>query len=233
MLLTISLLWVYFFILVCYNNKFGINILYEQPFCARIVILHLLVCRFHHSFTFWELSISRRSSVHLLSDYSGHFNLSCPPSISFQKTFLVGAGFFFSVFLMAFATESGKNSGFLVKNFWISLGGFLLSALIMTIFESPKIPKETGDRIFFSIHLVCVVSCNWFCISSLKYISATNVALINAFQVPLQLIAQLTFLDGYVEEGTGTIQVAGALIVFLAVFTRPLLHIYFTSSHQA
>ncbi len=151
----------------------------------------------------------------------------------FQITFLVGAGFFFSVFLMAFATESGKNSGFLVKNFWISLGGFLLSVLIMTIFESPEIPKETDDRIFFSIHLVCVVSCNWFCISSLKYISATNVALINAFQVPLQLIAQLTFLDGYVEEGTGTIQVAGALIVFLAVFTRPLLHIYFTSSHQA
>ncbi len=130
---------------------------------------------------------------------------------------------------MAFAHDSGRNIGFLVKNFWISLGGLLVSATIMALFETPVIPDNTNDRIYFSIHLICVVSCNWLCIAALKYINATNVALVNAFQVPLQLIAQVTFLAGYVKEGTGFMQVAGALIVFLVVFARPLFHIYCTA----
>ncbi len=142
--------------------------------------------------------------------------------------FLVGAGFLFAVYLMAFATDSGKNIGFIVKNFWISLGGFLVSATTMLIFETPVMPTNTNDMIFCIVHLICVVPCNWLCIGALTYISATNVALINAFQVPLQLIAQMTFLAGHVKEGTGFLQVAGAFTVFLVVFTRPLLHIYFS-----
>ncbi len=42
MLLTISLWCVYFFILVCYNDKFGINILYEPSFVAiRLTVAEL------------------------------------------------------------------------------------------------------------------------------------------------------------------------------------------------
>ncbi len=130
---------------------------------------------------------------------------------------------------MAFATDSGKNIGFLIKSFWISLSGFIVSAAIMAIFETPVMPNNTNDRIFVITHLICVVSTNWFCIAAVKYISATNFALINAFMVPLQLIAQMTFLVGHVKDGTGIIQICGALIVFVAVFTRPLLHIYFTT----
>ena len=142
--------------------------------------------------------------------------------------FLVGAGFLYAVYLMAFATDSGKSIGFLVKNFWISLGGFMVSGAAMLIFETPVMPSDTEDMIFCIVHLICVVICNWLCIGALTYISAANVALFNAFQVPIQLIAQMTFLAGYVKEGTGLLQVAGAFTVFLVVFSRPLLHIYFS-----
>ncbi len=140
--------------------------------------------------------------------------------------FVGTAGFLFAAYLMAFATDSGKKIGFLVKNFWISLGGFLVSLGIMLIFETPVMPNNKNDMILCIVHLISVISCTWTCIAALTYISATNVALINAFQVPLQLIAQMTFLAGYVKEDTGLLQIAGAFIVFLAVFTRPLLHMY-------
>ncbi len=105
-----------------------------------------------------------------------------------------------------------------------------MSLTIMAFVETPTIPNNKNDLIFCATHIICIACCNWFCFASMKYINATNCALIGSFEVPLGLLAQMTFLAGHVVGDTGPMQIAGALVVFLAVFTRPIIQLKYGST---
>ncbi len=106
-------------------------------------------------------------------------------------------------------------------------GGLIISSITMAIFETPAIPNDMQDNIFCSIHVISIACCNWFWFAAMKYINAVNCALICSFDVPLNLVAQVTILAGIGVEGTEPMQVAGCLIVFIAVFSRPLLQLVY------
>ncbi len=143
----------------------------------------------------------------------------------FQIVFLTAAGFFWASFLVVFANTSLKNLGFLAKNFWVLSGGLIISFITMTIIETPRIPNNMRDNIFCGAHVISIACSNWFWFAAMKNINAVNCALICSFEVPLTLLAQVTFLTRIGVEGTELMQVVGCLIVFIAIFTRPLLQL--------
>ena len=115
---------------------------------------------------------------------------------------------------------------FLVKNFWLLSLGMVLSAVISAILETPTIPNSTHDNILCLVHLVSVVSVNLLWTASTRYISAVNIAILCSLEVPFTIVAQVTFLTEFGREAQGPLQIIGAIIVFVAVFAKPVLEIF-------
>ncbi len=139
---------------------------------------------------------------------------------------LIVASMFYSASLMIFGHTSLTELGFLVKNFWLMFGGFILSAVIMLFMEKPIIPDKTFDIIMTFNHVISIAACTLLTVAALKYITAVNISVTCSLEVPLTLLAQVTFLQEYGKEVAGPLQYTGALIVFVTVLMRPFLQVY-------
>ncbi len=146
--------------------------------------------------------------------------------ISFQVVFLLLGSMFFSTSLMVFGHTSLTELAFLVKNFWLMLGGFILSVVIMLFVETPMIPNNTFDILMTLNHVTSIAACTLLTVAASKYITAVNLSVTCSIEVPLTLLAQITFLGKYGKEIAGPLQYAGALIVFVTVLTKPFVHMY-------
>ncbi len=133
---------------------------------------------------------------------------------------------FHSTSMMLFAHTSLRDIDFLTKNFWLMLGGIAISVVMMGALETPTIPESTQDILLCINHVLSIALSTLMVVASVGYISAVHFSLCASLEVPLTLVAQVTFLTEYGKEVGGPLQIAGALIVFLAVFLRPLLQIY-------
>ena len=136
------------------------------------------------------------------------------------------ASLFYSTALMIYGNTSLNQLGFLVKNFWLMLGGFSSSAVIMLFVETPMIPNNLFDIMMTLNHVTSIAMCTLLIVASSKYITAINIAVACSLDVPLTLVAQITFLRQYGKDIAGPLQYAGAGMVFVAVLTKPLLKVY-------
>ena len=139
---------------------------------------------------------------------------------------LLGAALCYSTSLMIFGNTSLKELGFLVKNFWLMFGGFVVSPVIMLFVETPMVPDNLYDVMMSLNHVTSNAVSTLLTIASSKYITAINIAVACSFEVPLELLAQITFLRQYGKDIAGPLQYAGAVIVFVAVLAKPLLKVY-------
>ena len=144
----------------------------------------------------------------------------------FQILFLIAACLFYSTFLMIFAHTSLKELDSLVKNFWLMLGGFSVSVVAMLIMESPAFPDNTKDLMFCLCHIASFAACTLLIVGASKYITAVNCVIVCSLEVPLMLLIQTLFLNSFGKEVASSLQIVGAIIVFLAVVSRPLCEIY-------
>ena len=101
------------------------------------------------------------------------------------------------------------------------------------IFESPKVPENALDIILCIAYALAVAICSLTFIISLNYISAVLFTIITSVEIPLLLVAQQTILNDIGPYSAGPFQICGALLVFLAVVTRPLLQIFSTKCVKA
>ncbi len=136
------------------------------------------------------------------------------------------ASLFYATSLMVFGNTSLKELGFLVKNFWLMLVGFCSSAVIMLLVETPMIPNNVFDIMMSLNHVTSMAVSTFLAVASSKYITAINISIALSFDVPLTLLAQITFLRQYGKDIAGPLQYAGAVIVFVAVLAKPLLKVY-------
>lgn len=144
----------------------------------------------------------------------------------FQIVFLAMACLCHSVSMMLFAHTSLRKIDYLTKNFWLMLGGTATSLIVMVAIETPIIPGSTQDILLCLNHVFSIAISTLMVTASVNYISAVHFSLCASLEVPLTLLCQVTFLTEYGKEVGGPLQIVGALIVFLAVFLRPLLQMY-------
>ena len=140
--------------------------------------------------------------------------------------FVFIAGFAWSLWSVLFTKSAVKDLAFLVKMFWLLLLGIIVSAIISAILETPAVPNNHRDIIFCLVHLTAIAAGNLLWAATTKYISAVNIAILCALEVPATILAQLTFLTEFGKEAQGELHIIGALIVFIAILTKSLLELY-------
>ncbi len=144
--------------------------------------------------------------------------------------FVFTAGFAWSLWSVLFTKGAVKEIDLLVKNFWLLLLGIVVSGIISLILETPAFPNNTRDIIFCLIHLIAIAAGNLLWSGTTKYISAVNIAILCALEVPANILAQVTFLNEFGKDAQGPLQFIGAAIVFIGILTKPLAEMYRNNS---
>ncbi len=126
-----------------------------------------------------------------------------------------------TVVSMVFGHSPIQNMHALTKNVWFVLTGLLFCLICMMVFESPKVPNNVVDIFLCFIYALASASATLCYILCLNYISVLLFTIIISVEIPLLLIAQQTVVKDIGPYSTGPFQICGAILVFLAVGTRP------------
>ena len=114
------------------------------------------------------------------------------------------------------------NVNFVFVSLWVGICGFVLSFVLMFIFEEPTLPSSTTCIFLLCGHAICEsisTSANLFV---LQKVSPVILALSSSLQLVLLGISQYTFMK-HINPGKGNaLEITGFVTIFIGTLVGPL-----------
>lgn len=118
------------------------------------------------------------------------------------------------------------DSKTLAFSLWIGATGTVFSAVPMAVFERPHLPKTMTCNLLLIGHALGTGGASVCSLIALTSLEPVIVVLINSLSVPLMFIAQYTVMKNIFPVTHNSLEIAGAVFVFLGNIFSPAYKLY-------